>query len=193
MPALLLGLTAAVTLAACGVPPSGVIEAGGPASGMSSPSSGPSSPATISVFFLRDGELTAYPRPTDDAGDLEAVVRLLFEGPTASEAATATTELPRLADASPLTTGDDGILSVRLPEGAAPPSHRAMLQLACTVAQVSPSFAEPPVGAEAGGDAGARASVPSSAVPSRVHVIGDGWTMTQSDYVCPLALDPRER
>lgn len=115
-------------------PPSGAIEAGEPASGIVSTSAPPSAPPTVSLFFLHDGDLTAYPRRTDDTGDLGAVVRLLFEGPTASESATATTELPHLTDAIRVSTGKDGSLSVQLPGVAAPLSHQAMLQLACTVA-----------------------------------------------------------
>ncbi len=200
MAALLSGLTAAATLAACGVPPSGVIEAGEPASGMFSPSPGPPSPAAAVLFFLRDDELTAY-RRSAEAGDSEAVVRLLFEGPTASESATATTELPRLTDASRVTTGADGILSVQLPDRAAPLSRRAMLQLVCTVAQAAPSLPLP-AGADAAADDAAHdddhddhdgeratgGAAPSSTVAGSVRVSGNGWTMTQSDDACPLAI-----
>jgi hypothetical protein len=184
--ALLSGLTAAaaVALTACGVPPSGVIEAGAPASGMFSPSAAPpSTPATVSLFFLRDGDLTPYPRRIDDAGDIEAVVQLLFEGPAANETATATTELPRLTDA-PRAEVADGILFVQLPGDTAPLSRRAVLQLTCTVNH-----------AEADGGT-ARRSVMSGSL----RVLGEGWTMTQSDDACPVkspqeqpeALTPRE-
>ncbi|MFF4242863.1 hypothetical protein ACFYY2_00110 [Streptomyces sp. NPDC001822] len=184
MAALLFGLTAAAVLAACGVPPSGVIEAGGPATGMISPGPRPSSPTTT-LFFLRDGDLTAYPRMIG-AGDLEAVIRLLFKGPTASESTTATTELPRLTDAFWVMTGDDGILTVQLADEADPLSRKAMLQLACTVAQTTPSGPEPPADAGTVGGAAHRSSAPSS-----IRVRGDGWTMKQSPYACPLALQPQ--
>ncbi|WP_055629357.1 hypothetical protein [Streptomyces hirsutus] len=189
--ALLSGLTAvaAVALTACGVPPSGVIETGAPASGMFSPSATPpSTPATISLFFLRDGELTPYPRRIDDAGDLEAVVLLLFEASAANGAATATTELPRLTDAPRVTIADDGTISVRLPGETAPLSRRAMLQLTCTVnhaASLVPT-AVPRADAEADGDTARR-----SAAPSSLHVFGDGWAMTQSDHACPVVPQPR--
>ncbi|MFE6163314.1 GerMN domain-containing protein [Streptomyces sp. NPDC056486] len=184
-----LGLTAAVTLTACGVPPSDVIEAGEPASGMFSPSSQPPTPATVSLYFLDDGTLTTYPRRTDDATDLQAVVRLLFEGPTATEAATATTQLPHLTDAPRLTTGDDGMLSIRLPGEAAPLSRLAMRQLACTVNQsASPLIAAAPnTDTEATGGAGR-----PSAVLSSLRILGDGWTMTQSDAECPAISQPQE-
>ncbi|WP_406358484.1 hypothetical protein OHB56_38200 [Streptomyces sp. NBC_01635] len=175
--ALLSGLTAvaAVALTACGVPPSGVIETGAPASGMFSPSpTPPSTPATISLFFLRDGELMPYPHRIDDAGDLEAVVHLLFEASAANETATATTELPRLTDA-PRVVVADGILFVQLPGKTAPLSRRAMLQLTCTVNH-----------AEADGG-----TAPRSATSLSLHVLGDGWTMTESDHACPVVPQPR--
>ncbi|MFI8090843.1 hypothetical protein ACIF9R_21395 [Streptomyces sp. NPDC086080] len=177
--ALLSGLTAAaaVALTACGVPPSGVIEAGAPASGMYSPSAAPpSSPATVSLFFLRDGDLTPYPRQIDDAGDLEAVVHLLFKGPAATETATAITELPRLTDA-PRVVVADGILFVQLPGKTAPLSRRAMLQLTCTLDH-----------AEADGGTVRRSDMSVS-----LHVLGDGWTMTQSDYACPVVSPSQEQ
>ncbi|MFE4053291.1 hypothetical protein [Streptomyces sp. YIM B13518] len=188
--ALLSGLTAvaAVALMACGVPPSGVIETGAPASGMFSPgATPPSTPATISLFFLRDGELMPYPRRIDDAGDFEAVVRLLFEGPAANEAATATTELPRLTD-TPRVAIDSGILFVRLPGETAPLSRRAMLQLTCTVNHAASPVPTtvPRAGPEADGDTASR-----SAAPSSLHVFGDGWAMTQSDHACPVVSPPQ--
>ncbi|MFH8451035.1 hypothetical protein ACH4CD_17520 [Streptomyces fungicidicus] len=188
--ALLSGLTAvaAVALTACGVPPSGVIEAGAPASGMFSPSATPPpTPATISLFFLRDGELMPYSRRIDDVGDLKAVVRLLFEGPAANEAAMATTELPRLTDA-PRVAIDGGILFVKLPGETAPLSRRAMLQLTCTVNHAASPVptAVPRTDAEADGG-----TARLSAEPSSLHVFGDGWAMTQSDHACPVVPQPR--
>jgi hypothetical protein len=189
--ALLSGLTAvaAVALTACGVPPSGVIETGAPASGMFSPgATPPPTPATISLFFLRDGELMPYPRRIDDAGDLQAVVRLLFEGPAANGAAMGTTELPRLADA-PRVAVDGGILFVKLPGETAPLSRRAMLQLTCTaIYAASPApTAVPRADAEADGDTTRR-----SAAPSSLHVFGDGWARTQPGHACPVASPPQE-
>jgi len=209
--ALLSGLTAvaAVALTACGVPPSGVIETGAPASGMFSPGeTPPSTPATISLFFLRDGELTPHPYQIDDAGDLEAVVRLLFEASAANETQAATTELPRLTDAPRVAIDGDGILSVRLPGATAPLSRRAVLQLTCTVnhaaslsrravlqltctvnhaASLVPTDV-PRADAEADGDTARR-----SAAPSSLHVFGDGWEMTQSDHACPVVPPSQEQ
>lgn len=189
--ALLFGLTAAVALTACGVPPSGVIEAGAPASGVFSPSSAPpSTSATVSLFFLNDGNLTPYPRRTDDAGDLGAVLRLLFEGPTATETTTATTDLPHLTGTPRVTIADDGVLSVRLPGEPTPLSRRAMLQLTCTVSHAAPSVPAAAPRADAEADGG---TARGSAVPSSLHVLGDGWTMRQSDYACPVVPHPQEQ
>ncbi|MEV0277384.1 hypothetical protein AB0I22_13515 [Streptomyces sp. NPDC050610] len=186
-----LGLTATLmlTLTACGVPQSGVIEAGEPASGMFSAGSQSPTPATVSLFFLRDGNLTAYPRRTSGAADLQAVVRLLFEGPTATEAATATTQLPRLTDTPQLTTGDDGMFSIRLPGEAAPLSRQAMRQLACTVKTVNRT-ASPVVASEAEAVSGTGHPF---AARSGLRILGDGWTMTQSDSECPATSQPQER
>jgi len=185
----LFGITAAAVLTACGVPPSDVIEAGAPASGIVSPGPAPTStPGTVSLFFLHDGSLKPYPRRTGDAADIRTVVRLLFEGPTGNEAATATTRLPRLKEAPRVTIADDGI-SVRLPDGTPSLSRQAMLQLTCTVAYAAPP---PPAAARrptAGTDAGRAAD---DATAGSLHVLGDGWTMTQSGHACPVAPRPQK-
>lgn len=181
----LVGLAAALTLTACGVPPSGVIEAGEPASGMFSPDPKPSAPVVVSLYFLRDGELTAYPREVGEPADLGAVVGVLFGGPTASEAETATTALPRLKRAPDVTAGGDAV-SVQLPDGVAPLGQPAMLQLACTVAHMRTSFTAIPAEPDPGG---ASTAPPDGAqrppAHTSVHVLGDGWTMTQSADACP--------
>ncbi|MGW3244363.1 hypothetical protein [Streptomyces sp. NPDC001070] len=188
VPALLAGIAAALTLSACGVPSSGVIQAGEPASGVFSPVPESAVPAAVPLYFLHDGDLRPYLRKTGDPADFAAVVRLLFGGPTTGEAATATTELPRLKGAPEVTVGDGNTVSVQLPEDVPPLSHLAMLQLACTVAQVTPPFAALP--ADPNGD-GASAAPPATARRSlartSVHVRGDGWSMTQSDGSCPDA------
>lgn len=188
--ALLAGLTAALTLAACGVPPSGVIEAGEPASGMLSPGPKPPVPAATALYFLHNGELRPYLRKIAEPGDFGAVVRLLFAGPTTSEAAVITTELPRLTDTLEVAIGDDA-LSVHLPKDVPPLSHPAMLQLACTVAHMAPSLAVAPAD---GNQDGASAAPPDTAqrspAQSSVRVFGDGWTITQSADSCPESLQP---
>ncbi|MFF9510899.1 hypothetical protein ACF1BU_31435 [Streptomyces sp. NPDC014724] len=184
--ALLAGLTAALTLAACGVPPSDVIEAGEPASGMSPPSPKPPVPAAIALYFLHNGELRPYLRNIGDPGDFAAVVRFLFAGPTTSEATTATTELPRLTDTLEVAIGGDDALSVHLPKDVPPLSHSAMLQLACTVAHMAPPLAGVPANED---QDGASTAPPDTAQRSPAHssvrVFGDGWTITQSTDSCP--------
>ncbi|MEV6534757.1 hypothetical protein AB0M86_35085 [Streptomyces sp. NPDC051639] len=183
---LLVGLTAALTLAACGVPPSDVIQAGVPASGMTSPSATPRAPVAIPLYFLRDGDMVSYPRKVYDPGNLGAVVRLLFDGPTGSEAETATTELPRLTDTPDVSVDDGKVFSVQLPKNVPPLSHLAMRQLACTMARVTlPIFALP-----TGASPDSAASIPPaparrSLADSSVQVLGDGWAMTQSAASCP--------
>ncbi|MEU1198656.1 hypothetical protein ABZ446_20750 [Streptomyces sp. NPDC005813] len=174
MTALLVGLAATLTLSACGVPPSGVIEAGEPASGIL-PSSPPSVPVVVSLYFLHDGALKAYPRKMVDPVEVGTLMGQLFDGPTKSESVTATTQLPRLAETPEVTADSGNGVTIKLPDDAAPFSRSAVLQLACTVAQVSGSFAKVPSNAHRDG------ALPSTSV----HVLGDGWTRTQSADSCP--------
>ncbi|MFJ3233832.1 hypothetical protein [Streptomyces sp. NPDC086787] len=177
VPALLVGVAAALTLAGCGVPPSGVIQAGQPAGGMFSPGPESSAPTGIRLFFLRDGELTPYPRAIRTPGDFGPVVRLLFAGPTERESATASTDLPRLTEAPQVTVSGSNTVSVRLPSLASPLSRRAMMQLACTVSGT-------PYG-PAATDTPRPTASRTPLVHMSVHVLGNGWTMTQSDASCP--------
>ncbi|MFJ6633557.1 hypothetical protein ACIQMR_19565 [Streptomyces sp. NPDC091376] len=182
------GLAAALTLtlSACGVPPSDVIEAGEPASVVRHPTPEPSVPVVASLYFLDDGALTAYPRDIGDPADLGSVVAQLFRGPTTGEAATAITELPRLTDTPGVTADGGNRVSIKLPQGVAPLSHPAMLQLACTVAHASGPFAAPP--ADAQRDAAPTAppvDAQRSPAHTSVRVLGDGWTLTQSADSCP--------
>ncbi|WP_326813845.1 hypothetical protein OG243_36845 [Streptomyces sp. NBC_01318] len=189
--ALLAGLTAALTLSACGVPPSDVIQAGEPASGMVSPSPKSSVPTVIPLYFLHKGDLTPYLRKIGDAGDFGAVVRLLFDGPTTSEAAAATTQLPPLTRTPKVAVGDDKTFSIQLPKDVPPLSRLAMRQLACTVAHVTLPFATLPADADRdGATAAPTADTQRSRAHTSVHVLGDGWTMTQSDDSCPDPLQP---
>lgn len=201
----LVGLVSALTLAGCGVPPSGVIQAGEPASGMYVPGPTPVAPTAVIVYFLHDGGLRPYPRKIAAPGDFGAVVRVLFHGPIAGESKTATTELPRLKAAPEVEIGGDGgdnILSVQLPTNVPPLSHLAMLQLVCTVAHVAtPSF--PALAARenaarqnaAKQSAGGALAAPTPYPPrlsalTGVQVRGDGWTITQSDASCPAPPQP---
>ncbi|GGX82786.1 hypothetical protein [Streptomyces fructofermentans] len=184
--ALLVGLAAAITLTGCGVPPSDVIQAGEPAGGMLAPDPRASAFVSVPLYFLDEGVLTAYPREFRDPVDLGTVVRQLFGGPTTSEAATATTELPRLTDAPDVQAGSGKSVGIGLPRGVAPLSRPAMLQLACTVAYVGGAVAAQPSETREGT---APAAPPVQARRSPAHtsvqVFGDGWTLTQSAKPCP--------
>ncbi|MFE6550317.1 hypothetical protein ACWEQ2_10735 [Streptomyces sp. NPDC004096] len=184
--ALLVGVTAALTLAACGVPPSDVIEAGEPAGGMSSTRPEHSIPTVIPVYFLHNGELKAHFRKVGEPGDYAAVVGLLFDGPSKDEAVTTTTDLPRLTAKPAVTVGSDNIVSIRLTEALPPFGHLAMLQLACTVAQVSSPFTAT-IGGAGQGNADMAPSPPTKhfPAPTSVRVFGDGWTTTQPTGSCP--------
>ncbi|WUD77347.1 hypothetical protein OG937_39405 [Streptomyces sp. NBC_00510] len=186
--ALTAGLAAVLTLAGCGVPPSDVIEAGAPASGMFSAAPEPVVATPVSLYFLLNGDPTPVGRKLADPSDVAAAVRLLFAGPAGGEADKVTTELPHLAVAPEVTVGKTGLVSVRLPEGIPPLSHPAMLQLACTVSHVGGASATlPSVSGGGGAPASPSVAVRGSLAYKGVDVRGDGWTMTQSADACPDA------
>ncbi|MFS4092559.1 hypothetical protein [Streptomyces sp. AF1A] len=143
--------------------------------------------SVISLYFLHNGDLTPYPRKIADPGEASAVVRLLFGGPSKSEAATATTDLPRLTGVPKVEIGSDNTFIVQLPDDVSPLSRVAMRQLACTVAHVALPFAALPTDTIADG----APSAPAQPQRSRsVRVLGNGWTMAQSDDACPAPFRP---
>ncbi|MFD3613786.1 hypothetical protein ACFWWT_00790 [Streptomyces sp. NPDC058676] len=77
-------VAALFALASCGIPTTGVVEAGGPASGVV---------PTIRVYFVADDTLVAIPRQTVAPVDVESAVEVLFEGPTNPERAKRLTTL----------------------------------------------------------------------------------------------------
>ncbi|MCP8710419.1 hypothetical protein [Streptomyces sp. AC04842] len=159
-----------LVLTGCGVPTSDVIEAGSPASGMPgpAPTEAAAEPATVPLFFLTEGELTAYPRPAGDAADLTSLIRLLLEGPNEKEGATsATTDLPRLAGAPSVTLTDGATITVTLPDTPTPVSRTALLQLTCTIHYAATPFPQP------------------SGETPRLRVTGTGWTLTSPTTACP--------
>ncbi|MFF5184181.1 hypothetical protein ACFY30_10400 [Streptomyces sp. NPDC000345] len=103
----LLVVPAALALSACGIPATGVVEAGGPASGI---------PATTALYFVGNGTLVAVPRAVPEAGDVGMAVEALLQGPTARERLKhLTTRLVRLPErttlfptAGPAETRDGG-------------------------------------------------------------------------------------
>ncbi|MFG3297015.1 hypothetical protein ACGF3G_50635 [Streptomyces sp. NPDC048179] len=84
--ALLLPVAAVCALTSCGIPTTGVVQAGGPAVGIG--------PATR-LYFVRDGALVGVRRGTDAPGDVESALRDLLRGPTDAELGKGlTTRLP---------------------------------------------------------------------------------------------------
>ncbi|MFE2381705.1 hypothetical protein [Streptomyces misionensis] len=185
-PALLAGLAAVLLTASCGIPRSGVIEAGEPASGMAAPDRQSPPPTMTPVYFLHDGEPRPYPREIDGPGDYEGAVRALFDGPATSETPTATTELPRLSATPAVTTVDDDTLSVRLPRGVPPLTRTALTQLACTVAGVPrPPAPRPTAPSGTASFTATTAPTEHPPTPPTVLVHGTGWTTTQPTTSCP--------
>ncbi|MBW8796940.1 MAG: hypothetical protein JF597_26075 [Streptomyces sp.] len=162
-PALLVPAAMCV-LASCGIPTTGVVQAGGPAVGVV--------PETR-LYFVRDGALFAVRRPTDAPGDVESAVLDLLRGPTDAElrkgvttrlplptglptavpavpadgGATVVPEAPSRAGLVEVTAGDHRI-SVRLSSAAgdAGDPGLAAAQIACTAAaaqRVADPGAEP--------------------------------------------------
>ncbi|MER5216812.1 hypothetical protein ABT063_41340 [Streptomyces sp. NPDC002838] len=104
-------LAALAALVSCGVPTTGVVEAGGPASGVV---------PTIRIYLVVDGTLIAVPRRTVAPVDVESAVDVLLQGPSDAERAKRLTTLlplpgplPTAAPAAPPTG-----LAVRVPQEA---------------------------------------------------------------------------
>ncbi|MFC4033111.1 hypothetical protein ACFO3J_16685 [Streptomyces polygonati] len=194
-PALLAGLLAVCALSACGVPPSDVIQAGEPATGMP--------PGTLLYFLSGDGALVAVPR--GGAPDVALAVDQVFKGPTATEVADVRTQLPRLPS-PPAVKDVSGTVLVELPAGVAPLTPLAVRQLTCTVAaayRAEPSTAK----RLAAKRSGIGRSVPAGPVPTVppevsgsspgapypgggagvlvVRISGAGWARTQMALDCP--------
>ncbi|MCX5361128.1 hypothetical protein OG864_20690 [Streptomyces sp. NBC_00124] len=138
----LLVAASALLLSACDIPATGVVEAGGPASGI---------PPTVPIYLVRDGALVAVPRTISDAGEPVTAVESLLKGPTPQERRKRlTTELarqlpvttrptPSPAEPSPeesvrLMTETDG-LYLELPRYAGKMTTLAANQVICTAAR----------------------------------------------------------
>ncbi|WP_405740171.1 hypothetical protein OG885_38825 [Streptomyces sp. NBC_00028] len=147
----LVALPVLLALASCDIPTTGVVEAGGPASGIA--------PVTP-VYFVHDGTLVAVPRTTAMPGNAGDAVRLLLRGPTPGEQGKRLTTAIRVRPALPSPsdaptervtpspgeplwqTPTDGPtaevrgdrITLRLPPGTGPLSGMAARQLICTAA-----------------------------------------------------------
>jgi len=160
----------AVALASCGVPPTGVIQAGGPAT-VRSPS--------ITLYFLVNDRLVGVARQAPGT-DVGTAVSALFDGPTPAEDANGlVTELPRLPS-RPLVQATDAALTLRFPEGVAPLSDLALRQLVCTASSARRQEPADPRTAE---------PVPTSTAQFRLDVKvlieGTSWQSVQTDAGCP--------
>ncbi|MEU9166298.1 hypothetical protein AB0D34_00540 [Streptomyces sp. NPDC048420] len=164
-------------LTSCGIPATGVVEAGGPASG--------ALPLT-QVYFVEDGGLVAMQRNTDQPGDPAAALLLLMEGPLAGEGRTGrlATEVPGPPTAvpappatsdtagepssdAPAVTVQDDTMTIRLPSAMGALSDLGVRQTVCTAA------------------AAYRLTRPS-AYPLTAEVTGGGgWRVRSSDEDCP--------
>ncbi|MFD5800273.1 MULTISPECIES: hypothetical protein [unclassified Streptomyces] len=140
--ALPLLLAALLPLAGCGIPETGVVEAGEPATGVLDPGTAPSPSraqptpvpvAAVPLFFVEDGALASVTRAVPGATDPGTVVLMLFKGPDERERKRGlTTELPLAA--APTVRVDGASVTVLLPRGTGSLSDTAVDQLACTVA-----------------------------------------------------------
>ncbi|WP_416982539.1 hypothetical protein [Streptomyces sp. T028] len=74
--AALLVVGAVLALSACGIPSTGVVEAGDPASGIT---------ATTPLYFVQDGTLVVVIRAVPEAGDPAAAIQELLAGPDVVE------------------------------------------------------------------------------------------------------------
>ncbi|MEV5980787.1 hypothetical protein [Streptomyces sp. NPDC052114] len=126
-----LGLAlAALSLAACGVRPTGVVDAGEAASGLTK---------GLRIYFVSEaGRLEGVSR-TVEISEPAAVIKLLMSGPTEAEQRAGLTT--RVESGRFDVTGGGGRLSVRVPDMALDPSSLSDRnftgQLVCSLARAS--------------------------------------------------------
>ncbi|MEU6443233.1 hypothetical protein [Streptomyces sp. NPDC047046] len=179
LPRAALALAAAGLLAACGVPPTGVIEVGAPATGLR---------LTQGVYFLVRDEpdtLRAAPRPDASA---RGALRALLKGPSRTERTTLTTALPEHLPLPSLAMSAT-TLDLRFPKGTPRLSARASRQLACTALLNAPAGTAPTAlpGATAAHDRGAAVPAPHLTT-ARVSVPGTPAALTDR-AMCPGLAD----
>ncbi len=112
-------------LVGCGVQPTGVVEAGEPASGLT---------RGMRLYFASDAGLRAVPLLDREVGGLDAAMKLLAEGPTAAERREGLTTLLHAPGGYTVTGGGDRV-TVEL-EGPywAEARDQVTGQLVCTLA-----------------------------------------------------------
>jgi hypothetical protein len=131
-------VTVTVTVAGCGVRPSGVITGGAPPSGAAA------SAATITLYLVKGGRLSAVTRPAGPPLSPAGTLALLAAGPTTRERAQGlTSDVPTGAVPVSVTAGAAGDLVVTLSTPAAGLSALAVEQIVCTAAATSPQRPAP--------------------------------------------------
>ncbi|MFD4996527.1 hypothetical protein [Streptomyces buecherae] len=120
-----LGLGLVLGLAGCGVQPTGVVDAGEPASGLT---------RGMRLYYASEGGLRAVPLLDREVTELNSVIKLLAQGPPAAEQRDGLTSLVQLNGAS--ATGSGSRVTVRY-EGPYPADGRDLGtgQLVCTMAR----------------------------------------------------------
>lgn len=132
--ALVAGLLPLVTVAGCGVRPSGVITGGDPPHGGVQPTT-----TTITLYLVRNGQLSAVTRPGGPPLSPADTLALLAAGPTASEQAHGlTSDVPTAAGPFSVTADPTGHVVVTPSTPARQLSTMAIAQIVCTAAATAP-------------------------------------------------------
>ncbi|MFD8722193.1 hypothetical protein ACFV2H_30455 [Streptomyces sp. NPDC059629] len=117
-------LAAALLLSGCGIPATGVIESGDPATGVRS---------TALLYFVTDDRLVPVGREVTDPADVRAAVETLLTGPDMRDRLRGlTTALSRVP--APAISTDGAEVSVQLSAGTESLPPIAVRQLICTAA-----------------------------------------------------------
>ncbi|GGZ17531.1 hypothetical protein [Streptomyces poonensis] len=138
----LLATGLALAASACGIPATGVVEAGEPATGVLEPGTavpaevtGPAAHAdTVLVYFLRNGSLVPVTRTVDSPADPGPALLMLFKGPDDQEREEGLATELRPFTVMPTVRTDGATVVIELPEAVGKLSDTATDQLACTAA-----------------------------------------------------------
>ncbi|WP_406280528.1 hypothetical protein [Embleya sp. NBC_00896] len=119
-------LLGAVLTTGCGVPSTGVLTGGEPASGV---------PTGMRVYFASDEGLRGVSRPTVEIRDLSSAIKLLIAGPDAAELATGLVTLVYV-EGEFHTAVDAGRITLTMPRAHSEnPPGQATGQIVCTLSR----------------------------------------------------------
>ncbi|WP_328675086.1 hypothetical protein [Streptomyces sp. NBC_00343] len=119
-------LAMALLLSGCGIPPTGIVQSGDPASGLRS--------GVLLYFIADDGHLVPVSREIAEPVDVRQAIGLLFAGPDDRDRMLGlTTALTRTPP--PAINTQDALVTLRLPAGTDPLPPLAARQLICTTAE----------------------------------------------------------